>query len=110
MTYERGAVVKGPDLLADHDYRPYVCLSDDAHPFSDEEALYAAVTTTRRGVAIPLARADFESGGLPRESYVNPWTVVPIRHADIYGEEGRLVEPTTAKIAREAAGYLGVER
>lgn len=42
--YTRGAVVKGPDLLGDHDYRPYVCLSDDSHPFHDEEALYAAVT------------------------------------------------------------------
>ena len=39
-TYTRGVVVKGPDLLAEHDYRPYVCLSDDSRPFSDEEALY----------------------------------------------------------------------
>ncbi|WP_208023526.1 hypothetical protein [Halorussus pelagicus] len=109
MMYDRGVVVKGPDLLADHNYRPYVCLSDDAHPFSDEEALYAAVTTTRRAVAIPLADAEFKTGGLPRESYVNPWTVVPIRHADVHGEEGRLVEATTKKVAQEAAGYLGVE-
>lgn len=94
--YTRGAVVKGPDLLGGHDYRPYVCLSDDSHPFHDEEALYAAGTTTRRAVAIP------------RESYVNPWTVVVIRHADIENEEGRLVEGTTEKIAEEAAGYLGV--
>lgn len=46
--YVRGDVVKGTDLLADHDYRPYVCLSDETHPFSDEEALSAAATTTRR--------------------------------------------------------------
>lgn len=108
QTYTRGAIVKGPDLLGTHDYRPYVCLSDDSHPFSDEEALYAAVTTTRRAVAIPLGDDDFASGGLPRESYVNPWTVVVIRHADIETEEGRLVDATTAKIATEAAGYLGV--
>lgn len=44
--YPRGAVVRGPDLFADHRYRPYVCLSDDTHPFSDEEGLYVAVTTT----------------------------------------------------------------
>lgn len=106
--YTRGAVVKGPDLLGDHDYRPYVCLSDDSHPFHDEEALYAAVTTTRRAVAIPLGDDDFLSGGLPRESYVNPWTVVVIHHADIEKEEGRLDAVTTEKIAEEAAGYLGV--
>jgi mRNA-degrading endonuclease toxin of MazEF toxin-antitoxin module len=106
--YTRGAVVKGPDLLGDHDHRPYVCLSDDSHPFQDEEALYAAVTTTRRAVAIPLGDDEFVSGGLPRESYVNPWTVVVIRHADIEKEEGRLDEVTTEKIAEEGAGYLGV--
>jgi mRNA-degrading endonuclease toxin of MazEF toxin-antitoxin module len=106
--YDRGAVVKGPDLFADYDYRPYVCLSDDTHPFSDEEALYAAVTTTQRAVAIPLTDDDFTTGGLPRESYVNPWTIATIRHADIQHEEGRLVDTTTETIAQEAAGYIGV--
>lgn len=99
--YERGAVVKGPDLLADNDYRPYVCLSDHTHPFHDEEALYAAATTTRRAVAIPLTDDDFVSGGLPRESYVNPWTVVTIRHVDMECKEGHLIEVTTEKIATE---------
>jgi mRNA-degrading endonuclease toxin of MazEF toxin-antitoxin module len=106
--YDRGAVVKGPDLFADYDYRPYVCLSDDTHPFSDEEALYAAVTTTQRAVAIPLTDDDFTTGGLSRESYVNPWTIATIRHADIQHEEGRLVDTTTETIAQEAAGYIGV--
>ena len=108
MPVDRGAVVKGPDLFADYDYRPYVRLSDDTHPFSDEEALYAAITTTRRAVAIPLTDDDFSSGGLPRESYVNPWTVVSIRHGDINTQEGQLVTATLETIAREAAGYLGV--
>lgn len=108
MSYSRGAVVKGPDLFAGHDYRPYVRLSDETHPFSDEEALYAAVTTTRRSVAIPLTQDDFETGGLPRESYVNPWTVTSLRHADVHGKEGLLVDETVATIARQAAGYLGV--
>ena len=106
--YDRGAVVKGPDLFADYDYRPYVCLSDDTHPFNDEEALYAAVTTTRRAVAIPLTDDDFTTGGLPRESYVNPWTIATIRHADIQHEEGRLVDATIETIAQEAAGYIGI--
>ena len=107
--YTRGAVVRGPDLLGDYDYRPYVCLSDDTHPFSDEEALYAAGTTTRRAIAIPLGEDDFLAGGLPRETYVNPWTVVPFRHADIHNEEGRLIKTTVDKIAEEAAGYLGIQ-
>ena len=108
-SYTRGMVVKGPDLFAEHDYRPYVCLSDDSHPFSEQEALYAAVTTTRRAVAIPLGDDDFASGRLPRESYVNPWTIVSIRHGDIQQEEGRLDEETVRQSTGDAAGYLGVE-
>lgn len=108
MDSERGAVVKGPDLFAEYEYRPYVRVSDETHPFSDEEALYAAVTTTRRAAAIPLADADFVAGGLPRDSYVNPWTIVSIRHADMQAVEGQLRSETIEEIARAAAGYLGV--
>lgn len=108
MGYDRGAVVKGPDLFADHDYRPYVCISDETHPFDDEESLYATATTTARDVAIHLSDGDFESGGVPRDTYVNPWTVVTIRHVDVRHQEGLLVAGQTEAIAREAAGYLGV--
>lgn len=108
MAYDRGPVVRGPDLFGPHDHRPFVCLIDETHPFRDEEAMYAALTTTRRAVAIPLSEEDFVSGGLPRESYVNPWTITSIRHADIVEQEGLLSEAVTEKIATEAAGYLGV--
>jgi mRNA-degrading endonuclease toxin of MazEF toxin-antitoxin module len=107
QSYARGTVVKGPDLLGPHEYRPYVCLSTEAPPFREEEAVYAVVTTTRRSAAIPLAGADFRSGGLPRQSYVNPWVLVTIRHADIQGIEGQLTEATVDKIAREAATHIG---
>lgn len=107
MIPARGAVVKGPDLFADHDFRPYVRLSDESHLFADEEALFAAVTTTERSEAIPLPDTAFVSGGLPRESYANPWTVVSIRHADVEDTEGQLNPWTTEEIAEAAAGYLG---
>ena len=105
--YSRGAVVKGPDLLGPHGHRPYVCLSTDSPPFRDEEAVYTAVTTTRRSVAVPLTDTDFVSGSLPQESYVNPWILVTIKHADIDGIEGQLLEDTVDTIAEEAADYIG---
>lgn len=100
--------MKGPDLFADHDFRPYVCLSDETHPFSDEEALYAAATTTERPAAVALEPSDFASGGLPRKTYVNPWTVASVRHADVSGIEGRLDEDAVQTIARAAASDLGI--
>lgn len=105
--YSRGTVVKGPDILGPHKHRPYVCLSTDTPPFRDEEAIYAVVTTTQRSVAIPLADTDFTSGGLPRESYVNPWVLVTMKHADIHEIEGQLTEDTVDKIARAAATNIG---
>lgn len=106
--YERGVVVKGPDLFGGHSYRPWLSLTDRSHPFDEKEGLYAAVTTTRRSVAIPLSESDFQSGGLPRESYVNPWTITTLKDADIEAVEGRLIEETTETVARAAAEYLGV--
>jgi hypothetical protein len=108
MTYSRGAVVKGPDLFGGGTYRPYICLTDKSHPLRDEEGLYAAVTTTHRSIAIPLADDDFIAGGLPKESYVSPWVLVTLKHADVSRQEGQLSETATNATAEEAAGYLGV--
>ncbi|MFO8113900.1 MAG: hypothetical protein R6U01_00855 [Halorubrum sp.] len=63
MTAERGTVVKGPDLFSDNDFRPYIRINDDTHPFAEEEAVYVAATTTRRSAAIPLTDSDFVAGG-----------------------------------------------
>lgn len=106
--YSRGDVVKGPDLFTDNSYRPYVCVTDDSHPFGDDEGLFVAVTTTRRSVAIPLSKEDFKDGDLPRDSYVNPWTIVTINHSGIHEKEGSLTKSSIKRIAEEAAGYLGV--
>ena len=106
--YERGDVVRGPDLFTNYAFRPYVRLSDETHPFHDE-GLYAATATERPDASAPT-EGDFTRCGLPRTSYVNPWTVVSIRHADVDGVEGTLVTSTTERIAREATRYLGVEK
>jgi mRNA interferase MazF len=107
QSYSRGTVVKGPDLLGPHDQRPYVCLSTETPPFREEEAVHAVVTTTCRPAAIPLSGADFRRGGLPRQSYVNPWVLVTIKHADIQEPEGQLTDDTVDEIAREAATHIG---
>lgn len=106
---DRGAVVAGPDVFGPHASRPLVKLSDDAHPFDDEEGLYAAVTTTQRPFAVPLTDDAFREGSLPRQSFVNPWTIATVKHADVGGIEARLTVAVTDRIAREAAGYVGVE-
>ena len=104
--YTRGDVVKAPDPFG-HPSRPFVVLSDDTHPFSDEEAIYAAITTTARSDAIPITEGDFLSGGLPDDpSYASPWALLTIKHADVMDQEGTLDAQTTDRIAGNAAHYV----
>lgn len=111
MTYQRGAVVKGPDFFGPHPSRPFVCLSTPAtHPFSGEEGIYVAVTKTPRPNAIPLPASSFTSGGLPKQSFASPWVVTTLKDADIMDVEGQLDDSTTEQIAKAAAGYMGVQQ
>lgn len=104
--YSRGDVVTAPDPFGRH-RRPFVALSDDDHPFANEEAIYVAITTTARSDAIPITAADFLSGGLPIDpSYASPWVLVTLKHADVLDQEGTLSIPTTDRIAGNAAHYI----
>lgn len=109
MVPERGDVVRGPDFFGSSPARPYVCVHDESHPFASEEGVFVAVTTTQRSVAIPLTDADFVTGGLPRTSYVNPWTVTTIKHVDVQGHEGVLVSETVDVIADALCSIVGHE-
>jgi hypothetical protein len=108
MTYSRGEVVKGPDLLGSSTFRPWVLVSTQEHPFQAEEGLWVAVTTTRRSQAIPLGSDDFISGGLPKTSYASPWNVTTIKMADMSAVEGILKEDVVDRIAKDAAEYMGI--
>lgn len=104
--YSRGDVVKAPDPFG-HPSRPFVALSDGTHPFANEEAIYAAITTTARSDAIPITGDDFLSGGLPVDpSYASPWVLLTIKHADVMDQDGTLDDQTTDRIAGNAAHYV----
>lgn len=111
MTYQRGAVIEGPDVFGPHPSRPFVCLSESAtHPFPNEEGIYVAVTRTARPDAIPLPASSFTSGGLSKQSFASPWVVTTLKDADITGIEGQLDDSTADRIAGAAAGYMGVQQ
>jgi mRNA-degrading endonuclease toxin of MazEF toxin-antitoxin module len=84
-------------------------VSDDSHPFSDEECLVAAVTTTARDEALELRPERFASGALPRESSVSPWVVTTLKTAAIQSEMATVTPETADAVAADIAGYVGVE-
>jgi hypothetical protein len=105
--YTRGDVVKAPDPFGGHAGRPYLALSDDNHPFNDEEAIYAAITKTARSDAVPITASDFVSGSLPIDpSYASPWVLVTIKHDDVLNQFGRLDDRTTDRVAGNAGFYV----
>jgi mRNA-degrading endonuclease toxin of MazEF toxin-antitoxin module len=109
MEYPRGTIVKGPDVIGPHSARPWLVVSDESHPFSDEECLVAAVTTTARDRAIELGPERFASGSLPRQSYVSPWVVTTLKTAEIQAEMATITPETVTAVAEDIAGYVGIE-
>lgn len=110
MSYSRGEVVKGPDLVGPHDHRPYVLISTTDHPFQDEEGLWVTVTTTGRSRAIPLGNDDFHSGGLDKPSFASPWNVATIKFADMGKREGVLKDDVVRQIVTDVGFYIGLNQ
>lgn len=82
MTVPRGSIVVAPNPFGWSPARPYVVVSNEGHPFADEESICLSVTTTARDAAIPLD-GEYAEGELPRESYVSPWSVVTLKNVEI---------------------------
>ena len=104
--YDRGHVV-WHDGLFTLSARPWLVLSDDTHPFHGEEYLVAGLTTTQRASAIHLADEDWVVGGLPRTSYVSPWVLTTLKHADIDRGIGMVGEDVFRTVARHVSAYTG---
>lgn len=111
MPFKRGAVVDGPDPLGGSNQRPWLKLSDHGHPFDGEEGIFAALTRTRRPIAVDVGPSNFVRGELPGgASYVSPWVLVTFKEADMFRERGVLDEALVDEVAEKAAWYLGVSR
>jgi hypothetical protein len=106
MTHRRGEVVWYPAMFADYD-RPFLVVSTDAHPFHGEEYIGLAVTTNDHESALSIEGEDWELGSLPRESYLKPWNPVVLKHEDIEGVAGALVESAVDDAVTEIARVCG---
>lgn len=103
--YSRGHVV-WHDGLFRQSGRPWLVVSTDAHPFHGEEYVVAGLTTTERSEAVELTEEAWAVGGLPRTSYVSPWFLTTLKHADIERGVGEITEDTAKEILQEVRSYL----
>lgn len=108
MNPDRGDVVRSVDpfKLGTSRQRPWLIVSDDGHPFADEQYVALAVSTKSYEESIPLSDAGWEAGGVPRESYVSPWAVHSPRTEDLEAWQGRVEQSFVDRAVAVTQQYL----
>ena len=104
--FDRGHVV-WHDGVFKASGRPWFVVSDDRHPFHGEEYVVAGITTTERAPAIELTETSWAVGGLPKTSYVSPWFLTTLKHADIDRGIGLVTDETVAAVTSAVVDYVG---
>lgn len=108
MRPERGDVVRSVDpfKLGAEVQRPWLIVSNDTHPFAEEQFIAVAITTTEYGQSLALESRIWERGGVPRESFVSPWAVHSPRLDDLVAWQGRVEDEFVARVVDELRGYV----
>ena len=110
MSYPLGGVVIGRDPFGVGADRPYLIISNDTHPFHDEEYVVTVVTTTERDRAVPLTDEAFVEGSLPRESYASPWNPMTLKDHLIEKHVATIAGNTVDEVVSELMAYIGTDR
>jgi hypothetical protein len=95
-----------PFELGSDKQRPWLILSDERHPFDDEQFIAIAISRKEYEPSIPLADAVWETGGVPEESFVAPWSVHSPRIEDVVAWQGRITEPFVNRVIAALWSYL----
>lgn len=106
MAYSQGAIVIAEDPFGNNPKRPYLILSNDRVPFHGQEYVAAVITTTARPEAVELTNNRIERGGLPRTSYVSPWSVLTLKDWMITKQPAEATDATVDEVRQELNVYL----
>ncbi|MCH7661242.1 MAG: hypothetical protein IH933_11905 [Euryarchaeota archaeon] len=90
----------------DETERPFLVLSNENHPFADQQVAAIGITTTPWPESIEISSEDWELGELPRQSYISPWIIVTRDYDDILRSIGRLRSDIVERTLFEVVEYL----
>lgn len=95
-------------------YRPWLLVSDTAHPFADVECIAVALTTQDHARGIEIPDDAWEDGGSDADAFISPWYVTTIKHRDLDSHQGTLTPELVAAAVDDLHTYTslpeGVER
>jgi mRNA-degrading endonuclease toxin of MazEF toxin-antitoxin module len=101
MAYTQGSIVLVENPYADG-LRPVMVVSNTDRPYQGKQYTFVIITTTERREAVRLDSTDLTEGGLDvSPSFVNPWSVHEVGHADI---RARIAQASADMIERVADG------
>jgi mRNA interferase MazF len=111
MTFERGDVVYGADPFKGSDYsRPWLVISNTAHPFHGEQYIVLALTTkTWHDDLLSIGESQWTDGGTPKDSSIVPWSIETLEHADIGHWQGTIVESVVTDAVDEFVTFVRAE-
>ena len=109
MQPERGDVVRSTDpfKLGEERQRPWLIVTNDSHPFADEQFIAVAVSTKQYAASLALDADVWETDGVPRESFVSPWAVHSPRIEDLVAWQGRVRTEFVDRAVDVLEAYIG---
>jgi mRNA-degrading endonuclease toxin of MazEF toxin-antitoxin module len=108
MQPQRGDVVRSTDpfKLGTDKQRPWLILTDERHPFANEQFIAVAISRKEYAPSIPLLDEVWKIGGVPEESFAAPWSVHSPRIEDMVAWQGRVTESFVERVACALWEYL----
>lgn len=109
MTNRQGEVWWGPaPHKSDPAYRPWLVISDTAHPFATEECIVAGMTTQDHPEGVYVPDDAWIQGGSKSDAYVSPWYVMTIKYRDLDDQQGTLSETLVSDAIEALHGYTSL--
>lgn len=108
--YERGDVFWAPDpFKLGSNPRLWLVVAADSLPFSGEEYVCLALTTSDLPENYEVGDAWLAGDEPGKTSYCSPWVVATIKHDDIESPQGQVTDAFADRMAEAATRYLTSE-
>lgn len=111
---DRGAVIWAPDPFKTDtgNPRPWLIISGERMPYSDEESIAVAFTTQSHHTGSFTVPGEAWIRGEPgKQSFVLPWTVATLKDdLHVVGRQGSVTDEFTEQVTTATISYLDDSR